>query len=410
MRRGFTLIELLVVIAIIAILAAILFPVFAKAREKARQTACLNNQKQIVTAAMIYAQDHEELLPAADSFWGSLGLDKGVLICPTYGTKYPIAYGFNAALGGKALGEIPEVSSTGLVCDSTNSQNLLNSPADIATRHSNNVIVAYADGHVEVTNFAEAACSIFVGTNDLCAGLSQGAVANGVSGWTRDFVDNGTRDGSNYGQCFYDTSTWSAFNGTGGTTLKVGSTGGSGHQYLAKDLGTITAGSYWVISCNIRYAYNSRSGSMMAPAADWPSDHRSGGSITIRDAGGNLIVGIARLTWDWGGAGSSSTDYAAVVTGTGPTNTNLVTDLWPSVVKVDALTNAWQPLRIIGYGGKALVKWGSFSTTVAATGTWASPKTLAFKCGQSPNDAASGGGWEYNGGFWFANNLMINTQ
>jgi prepilin-type N-terminal cleavage/methylation domain-containing protein len=46
MRRGFTLIELLVVIAIIAILAAILFPVFAKAREKARQTSCLSNEKQ----------------------------------------------------------------------------------------------------------------------------------------------------------------------------------------------------------------------------------------------------------------------------------------------------------------------------------------------------------------------------
>ncbi|MGD8238136.1 MAG: DUF1559 domain-containing protein [Armatimonadota bacterium] len=62
-RRGFTLIELLVVIAIIAILAAILFPVFAKAREKARQTSCLSNMKQLGMAFQLYTTDWEERMP-----------------------------------------------------------------------------------------------------------------------------------------------------------------------------------------------------------------------------------------------------------------------------------------------------------------------------------------------------------
>ncbi len=75
-RAGFTLIELLVVIAIIAILAAILFPVFAQAREKARQTSCLSNCKQLVTGTLMYIQDYDETFPLAfgwnaGSWWGS---------------------------------------------------------------------------------------------------------------------------------------------------------------------------------------------------------------------------------------------------------------------------------------------------------------------------------------------------
>jgi len=64
MRKGFTLIELLVVIAIIAILAAILFPVFAKARAKARGAVCLSNLKQLSEAAYMYATDHEDIFSA----------------------------------------------------------------------------------------------------------------------------------------------------------------------------------------------------------------------------------------------------------------------------------------------------------------------------------------------------------
>ena len=83
-RRGFTLIELLVVIAIIAILAAILFPVFAKAREKARQASCQSNLKQIGIAFKMYVQDYDEKWPVAaplaccsDGKLGSKGQDFG---------------------------------------------------------------------------------------------------------------------------------------------------------------------------------------------------------------------------------------------------------------------------------------------------------------------------------------------
>jgi prepilin-type N-terminal cleavage/methylation domain-containing protein/prepilin-type processing-associated H-X9-DG protein len=68
-RSAFTLIELLVVIAIIAILAAILFPVFAQAREKARQASCISNNKQVATSFMMYIQDYDEVMPPmANSF------------------------------------------------------------------------------------------------------------------------------------------------------------------------------------------------------------------------------------------------------------------------------------------------------------------------------------------------------
>src|SRR5919202_535371 len=68
-RSGFTLIELLVVIAIIAILAAILFPVFAQARAKARQASCLSNLKQVGLGLAMYNQDYDETMPSACA-WG----------------------------------------------------------------------------------------------------------------------------------------------------------------------------------------------------------------------------------------------------------------------------------------------------------------------------------------------------
>ena len=89
-RRGFTLIELLVVIAIIAILAAILFPVFAQAREKARSIGCLSNMKQMGTAIQMYGQDFDEILapwnvrcvPSCAGPWGSASNYWDALILP----------------------------------------------------------------------------------------------------------------------------------------------------------------------------------------------------------------------------------------------------------------------------------------------------------------------------------------
>ncbi len=161
MRKGFTLIELLVVIAIIAILAAILFPVFAKAREKARQTACLNNQKQLLTATLMYAQDHDEMLPDASSYWGSINLDRGVLKCPTK-SRLANAYCFNNRWGGGALAKLDPPNTSCLVADgltnpkpadANNRQqydNVFYSTTEIdGSRHSGKFIAGYADGHVE---------------------------------------------------------------------------------------------------------------------------------------------------------------------------------------------------------------------------------------------------------------------
>jgi prepilin-type processing-associated H-X9-DG protein len=116
--------------------------VFAKAREKARATQCLNNQKQIVTGILMYAQDHEELLPTSDTVWGAIGLDKGVYQCPTAGTKIPIAYVYDDGLSGRAIGEIANPSDMFVTTDGSNGA--------VDRRHSGKLIFSALDGHVEL--------------------------------------------------------------------------------------------------------------------------------------------------------------------------------------------------------------------------------------------------------------------
>ena len=123
-KRGFTLIELLVVIAIIAILSAILFPVFAKVREKARQITCLSNEKQIGLGIMQYSEDNDETNPyvfgnngTPDSSWETLVLpyikSAGVFACPddTYSRG---ATNVNSQ-GNSVPGTTPQISSYSMV-------------------------------------------------------------------------------------------------------------------------------------------------------------------------------------------------------------------------------------------------------------------------------------------------------
>lgn len=107
-HKGFTLIELLVVIAIIAILAAILFPVFAKAREKARQTSCQSNLKQIGLGFVQYTNDYDEKYPAAVNWASAIypyEKSTNVFHCPddtntANTTSSPLSYAVNNNLAG----------------------------------------------------------------------------------------------------------------------------------------------------------------------------------------------------------------------------------------------------------------------------------------------------------------------
>jgi len=182
-RRGFTLIELLVVIAIIAILAAILFPVFAKAREKARQTTCLNNCKQMGLAVMQYVQDYDEVFPFADISlatpalrpytggsnathkWADMiypyVLNKQVFLCPSGPTAW-ISYGWNANLGywGVKLATVIKPAETVVIADTAtdghysgdNSYVLwkaMHCSRYIPPRHNEGANMVMCDGHAK---------------------------------------------------------------------------------------------------------------------------------------------------------------------------------------------------------------------------------------------------------------------
>lgn len=190
-RAGFTLIELLVVIAIIAILAAILFPVFARAREKARQSSCLSNQKQLGLAWTMYVQDYDENIPPYSlrtwnpASWGPKWFqliqpyikNEQILVCPsdrgeTIGYAYngyflvneenqtaTPGYGWDMYPSHSAdfLSDIEQPASMIVLGESLNSYYFLYLPSHINNsslnyrftfdRHNGGCNYAFADGH-----------------------------------------------------------------------------------------------------------------------------------------------------------------------------------------------------------------------------------------------------------------------
>jgi len=222
MKRGFTLIELLVVIAIIAILAAILFPVFAKAREKARQTKCISNQRQVAMGALMYAQENNEQLPPASQFWSAIGVASAVFTCPS---KKTLANGYvtPACWAGKSLGEMPSSESC-IVCADGNTvfagtgttPNYMFTDADYDNRHDKGAVVACADGHVQLlTNGTISGPMLPLSwTASPMAGsiidLSKQGLANGASATTLN-----TSNTNNWGYGIWANYTRSALTSSG---------------------------------------------------------------------------------------------------------------------------------------------------------------------------------------------------
>jgi len=182
-RTGFTLIELLVVIAIISILASILFPVFARARAKGRQAACISNVRQICLAIAMYSQDYDEIVVRGDADGNAATVDdqwynatfpytrnRQIMFCPDRKDKGP-GYGLSYYASCRAVGNFWDAASKIVIADSppeclgsngtvaANGRWWANPPTFTAAannsfrannypqRHNDGLVFGYADGH-----------------------------------------------------------------------------------------------------------------------------------------------------------------------------------------------------------------------------------------------------------------------
>jgi len=385
-KRGFTLIELLVVIAIIAILAAILFPVFAKAREKARQTACLNNQRQITTAVLMFAQDHDELLPSTTSVWGDISLDKGVLVCPTAGTKIKNAYGYNYWVGGKALGEVSDPVSTVLTADGTQNT-LITGIADIDPRHANGAIMSYLDGHVAMVKQSDFPLLVIANLDMFAGATRTPAALSGANGyWTSSTTPDTGKDYSNPLSGGGYKCGFASYKGHSGALLagnQNNQSGGWGHAIgsldacaTANTVTTAAATTYWIVEGDVSVYNNGESPTFL-----------------VRNGGG-AIIGAANFYGNFTANSDWCADAKAIaLNGVSTANPLFLTngisdnreDKHNSADPATMITKdygGWDSpfthFQMYGINGKVYLKYGTANAISRSEAAWADPSMFEF--------------------------------
>jgi prepilin-type N-terminal cleavage/methylation domain-containing protein/prepilin-type processing-associated H-X9-DG protein len=364
-QKGFTLIELLVVIAIIAILAAILFPVFARAREKARQTTCTSNQRQIAASLQMYAQDHEEVLPLAETVWKDINPDPGTLVCPTKGKQTPNGYLYHRYLGGTALGEVTDPTLMMMTVDGVAKTdiggitNVCSWSSELDARHTGKVISTFLDGHVSVSDTSSISVLTKATMVDLFSGLSAGALPSGSNGWT---VTKSTTYNTSTSNATYNTTTglqveMHCFSPTvaGGNSITATRTLPA---IPADTAGWSMTGNLWV---QIGWLYG--------------TNYNCDGGIRVKDSGGTTISTIL-LTGSWNQKRLEFPAGTTMFTGTGSGPSSLVIAQMPF-----SLTYGQNKMTMV-YNGK--------TATASASGTPLAPATVEFWF-------AENGGWLSDG-------------
>lgn len=139
-----------ILLAALAIFAAILFPFFGQAKERAQATACLSNVRQLGMAVLMYAADHEERLPEAESWENDISeylFNKEILTCPTTGKHYV----FNKKLSGVDLKDLDNPQATPMLWEPARGAEGLVGP------HMGQFVVGYVDGHAKTVDELPAA-------------------------------------------------------------------------------------------------------------------------------------------------------------------------------------------------------------------------------------------------------------